>query len=63
MMVKAVVLFLLVMLVLGMIGKLRLPRLTRRKPGTAIEPARKCAVCGAFAIGGTPCARSDCPTR
>ncbi len=65
MMIKAVLLFLVVMLLLGMFGKWRLPKIAPRKRGTAIEPARKCSLCGAYIVGSTPepCARSDCPAR
>ena len=65
MIIRVVLLFLIVIVVLGMIGKWRLPRLPRRKPGTAVEAARKCSVCGAYAIGAkpAPCARETCPHR
>lgn len=65
MIVRLVLLFLIVMLVLGMIGKWRLPRVSRRKTGTAIEPASKCPTCGTYRVGTAPptCGREDCPTR
>lgn len=63
--IRIILIFLVVMLVLGMIGKWRLPRVPRRKPGTAIEPARKCVACGAYTVGKerAPCTRPDCPAR
>ncbi len=65
MIVRVVLIFLIVMIVLGMIGKWRLPSLPKRRKGTAIEAARKCSVCGAYAIGAhpAPCARETCPHR
>jgi hypothetical protein len=65
MMVKAALLFLVAMLVLGLFGRWKLPRGPRNKAGTAIEPARKCPDCGAYVVGSRPgpCARADCPMR
>lgn len=64
MIVKAVTLFLAFILLVGMFGKLMGPR-TPRKPGPAIEAARKCPECGAYVIGNdpAPCERGDCPQR
>ncbi len=62
MILKATLLFLLVMLALGAFGKWRAPRLRRR--GGSVPPAqiaRKCPVCDAYAIGATGCGRADCP--
>ncbi len=62
MILKATLLFLLVMLALGVFGKWRAPRLPqsgRAEPPTQI--ARKCPVCDAYAIGATGCGRADCP--
>lgn len=54
-MVKVVSLFLIGMLVLAMFGKLRLPKLPKRKPRKTIEAAGKCSKCGAYKIGDAPC--------
>jgi hypothetical protein len=54
-MVKVVSLFLIGMLVLAMFGKLRLPKLPKRKPRKTIETAGKCHKCGAYKIGNNPC--------
>ncbi len=50
MLVKVVVLFLVIMAVLAMFGRLRLPGIRRADP-------RKCGRCGRFLIGKGPC---DC---
>lgn len=65
MILKAVMLFLVGVAVLGMFGKWRLPKRRREKPGTAIESARKCGTCGVYrlAVEPDPCARADCPQR
>jgi hypothetical protein len=53
MIIKAVLLFLVVIALLGMTGRFR------RKPGDksrpAVETARKCPACGAYLVGKTPC--------
>jgi len=61
---KVVTLFLAFILVVGMIGKLVSPR-QPRKPGPAIEAARKCPECGTYVIGAAPapCDRASCPHR
>jgi hypothetical protein len=48
MILKIVSLFLIGMVVLGMFGKLRLPKVK------ALD-ARRCAKCGSFKIGKSPC--------
>ncbi len=53
MIVKIVALFLVVMAVLSMFGKLRLPPV----PGKKYLDARKCRNCGRYRIGKGPC---DC---
>lgn len=64
-MIRAVLLFLVIIAILAMIGKWRLPNLPRRRSGTAIQAARKCPTCGAYNVGdpATPCERPDCPSR
>lgn len=57
MIIKAVSLFLIAMLVLGMFGKLRLP-----KPGGKrgrIKSAKKCKSCGGYVLGEGPCRCKD----
>lgn len=68
MIVKAVVLFLIAMLALGMFGKLRRPTLPRRRSrggDVAVRTARKCPVCDTYMIGSAEegCGRPDCPSR
>ena len=48
MIVKVISLFLIGMAVLAMFGRLRFPKVTRRKPG-------KCPKCGRPRIGKGPC--------
>ena len=48
MLLKIVSFFLIGMVVLGMFGKLRLPKMK------ALD-ARRCAKCGSFKIGKSPC--------
>lgn len=50
MLIKVVLLFLVLMAVLAIFGRLRLPGITRKDP-------RKCRSCGRFLIGKGPC---DC---
>ncbi len=49
-MVKVVTFFLIAILVLGMFGKLRMPKLRKPRAG-----AKKCPDCGAYLIGKAPC--------
>lgn len=53
MIVKIVLLFLVFVGVMGMFGKLKMPRL----PGQKHLDARKCPRCGCYRIGKGPC---DC---
>jgi hypothetical protein len=61
MMVKAALLFLLAMLVLGLFGRWS----RKTPPRDKVELARKCPDCGAYVLGTTPepCARPGCPIR
>ncbi|KAB7613979.1 thymidine kinase [Amylibacter sp. SFDW26] len=54
-MVKVVSLFLIVMMVLAMFGKLRLPKIPTLKRRSHIENAKKCTTCGTYKIGDQPC--------
>ncbi len=67
MILKAVLLFLVAMLALGMFGKLRRPSVPgrgSRSRSVAVQTARKCPVCGTYVIGASSdCARPDCPSR
>lgn len=55
-MVKAVTFFLIGIIILAMFGKLRVPRLPRRKrPENKITDARKCPDCGAYILGDGAC--------
>ena len=51
MLIRIVLLFLIVIVALGMFGKLRLPG---RKPLDRLD-ARKCPACGTYRIGKGPC--------
>ena len=58
---KLALLLLAALLVVGMIGKWRAPKVDRTR-GKPIEAARKCVVCDAYVLGGAAgCARADCP--
>jgi len=55
-MVKAVVLFLLAMVIIGMIGKVLFPgRFARRFPGTGARKGAYCSACGRPRIGSGRC--------
>ncbi len=58
-MVKVVTFFLIGMMVLGLMGKLRLPKTPKLKSRKIIKAAGKCKKCGAYKIGNTPCACRD----
>lgn len=61
---KIATLLLALLLLVGMLARPRAGGLGKSKPkGPAIEAARKCRVCGAYALAGAPCARPDCPQR
>ena len=51
-MIKAVSLFLIFILALGMFGKLRMPKIGKRK---GLPRAQKCKSCGNYLIGIDPC--------
>ena len=57
MLIKAMTLFLVVMAVLAMFGKLRFPGLGARKPARL---SKRCPSCGRPKIGTTPC---PCKTK
>lgn len=55
-MVKAVTFFLIGIIILAMFGKLRMPKLPRRKrPEKKIAEARKCPDCGSYVLGEGAC--------
>ncbi len=62
-MIQAVLLFLVVMLALGVFGKLRNPRV--RPPGRkpTLTTALRCETCGDYVVTARPasCGRPDCP--
>lgn len=53
-MTKVVTLFLVVMAVLALFGRLRVPRVGGSRKPKAID-SRKCPECGAFIVGKGPC--------
>ena len=55
MLIKAVSLFLIAMLVLGMFGKLRMPKMPKLRKRDHIATAAKCPQCGAYNPGKGPC--------
>ena len=55
-MIKVVTFFLIAMLILGLFGKLRMPRLPGGRKDPKIPAARKCRRCGAYVVGKGPCA-------
>lgn len=58
MIIKAVSLFLIGMLVLGMFGKLRMPKppqFPKKRRGNPVADAKKCKDCGGYIIGDQPC--------
>jgi len=58
-MVKVVTFFLIGMMVLALMGKLRFPKVPNLKSRKTVEKAGKCQTCGAYKIGNTPCACRD----
>lgn len=54
-MIKAVTFFLIGIVILGIFGKLRMPKLPGRRKGPAIAKARKCPKCNNFILGDGPC--------
>ncbi len=60
MIIKAVSLFLIAMLVLGMFGKLRMPKIGPKSGKSArIKNAQKCKHCGGYVLGEGPCPCRD----
>jgi hypothetical protein len=55
MILKIVTLFLVVMVILGLFGKLRTPRIGGPRDQRQLGRPRKCAKCGRFLIGKSPC--------
>jgi len=54
-MVKVVSFFLIGIMVLALLGKLRMPKLPIIKKRKAVQTAEKCSKCGAYKIGSKPC--------
>jgi hypothetical protein len=59
-MIRAALLFLVVMALIGLLGKYRSKPVAKRNAEPAIESARKCPRCGTYLIGGASC---DCDTK
>ncbi len=62
MMLKAVLVFLVAMALLGLVGKGR-PKMPRAGRDPKIQAARKCPSCGAYVIGDAPCICGRSPDR
>lgn len=62
MILRLLLLLVIVLLVLNLLGRWRLPKPRSRQ---AIEPAKKCPDCGAYVLGSPPepCALPDCRFR
>ena len=54
-MVKVVTLFLIALMVLGMLGRLKMPKLGRRKGRGKVAEARKCPDCGSYILSDGDC--------
>lgn len=52
---KVVLLFLIFIMVLGIFGKLRMPKLPTMKRKKGVEDARKCEDCGKFLFKDVTC--------
>jgi hypothetical protein len=55
MMLKAVALFLVAIMALGLFGKWRRPGGQPPAPRGTIQKARKCPACGTYLVGSAPC--------
>lgn len=55
-MVKVVTLFLIAMIILAMLGRLRFPKFGSRKDGGRVKDARKCPKCGSYILHAGDCA-------
>lgn len=60
MIIKAVSLFLILILVLAMFGRLRAPKLKNPLKKKSLE-TQKCKKCGSYILGDGPCACSQKP--
>jgi hypothetical protein len=66
-MIQSVLIFLLLIVVLGLGGRIlqwaRMP--PKRRPEERIERAARCPTCRSFVVGRSPspCDRQDCPYR
>ena len=54
-MVKVVTFFLIGMIILAMLGRLRLPKFGSRNGKTRIRDARKCPKCGSYILHAGDC--------
>ena len=54
-MIKVVTIFLIVILILGLFGRLKFPHLPKSRKRNRIADARKCKTCGSYIIGEGPC--------
>jgi hypothetical protein len=52
---KVVLIFLIFIIVLGIFGKLRLPKIPTLKSKKRVEDARKCDACGSYLFKGVEC--------
>jgi hypothetical protein len=56
MMIKVVTIFVIFIMVLGIFGKLRLPKMKYPIKRSKVKPAVKCGGCGRYNLAGEACA-------
>ena len=54
-MVKVVTLFLIFIMVMAMLGRLRMPKLPGPFRRKSLKAGEKCAKCGRYSVSGEPC--------
>lgn len=54
-MVKIVTFFLIGMIILGIFGKLRMPKLPKFRKRDSIAPPKVCPSCKSYIVGSGPC--------
>jgi hypothetical protein len=62
-MVKIVTFFLIAIMILAMIGRLKMPKVNLPKRKKKVEQARKCEGCGSYILNKGPCACGHKPKK